>query len=164
MCVFPQIGVMDVSWSHKQVPPTGTPDNHIQHWAPVCRKHHRPINSCAKWGDFYFSLRQRTFTGKWQTVMCCDRNELSVTSAYMLPVPVSSRSSMQWRMAHPHIHWQWCFAAIVQQFALHMCIRVFLWSNHGNCWDFYSMPVHKERTILGVKSMGRRAVCLGSVR
>lgn len=104
------------------------------------------------------------FTGKWQIVMCCDGNGLSVTSAYMLPVPVSSRTFMQWRMALPHIHWQWCFAAIVLQFALHMCIRVFLWSNHGNCRDFYSMPVHKERTMLDVKSMGRPAVCLGSMR
>lgn len=33
---------------------------HIQHWAPVCRKHQERINSCSKWGDFYCSLRQRT--------------------------------------------------------------------------------------------------------
>lgn len=104
------------------------------------------------------------FTGKWQTVMCIDGNGVSLTSAYMLPVPVSPRTFMLWRMALPHIHWQWCFAAIVQQFALHMCSRVFLWSNHGNWRDFDSMPVRKERIMLDVKSMTRRTICLGSVR
>lgn len=34
------------------------------------------------------------FTGKWQTAMCCDGKGVSLTSAYMLPVPVSSRTFM----------------------------------------------------------------------
>lgn len=161
LCVFPQIGVMDVSWKDKKLPPT--PDSHKQHWAPVCRKHQERINSCSKWGDFYCSVRQRTL---YREMTNCDVlwwNGVSLTSAYMLPVPVRPRTFMLWRMALPHIHWQWCFAATVQQFALHMCIRVFLWSNHGNWRDFNSMPVHKERIVLDVKSMARRSICLGSI-
>lgn len=95
-CVFPQIGVMDVSWTDKPLPPTPDTNSNEHLCAENTRNESIPVPSE---GISIVVTDKGSFTGKWQTVMCCDGNGVSLTSAYMLPVPVSARTFMLWRMA-----------------------------------------------------------------